>query len=73
MDDTQLIAAQRASAQYGVVTHERGLEILDTSGWILFGGSYVCIFPDNTQLATDQPRVVVPFARVVVMSLEGDS
>lgn len=70
--DQQSLAIQRRAASYGIVTHQRGLDIIDTTGWVIFGEIYVCIFPDNAQVVRKQPRVMVPVHQVVSISLEGD-
>lgn len=67
----QMLAQQKSVANFGVITHERGLDLIETSGWIIFGTDFACVYPDNAELIHHQPRVIIPLHRIVTCSVEG--
>lgn len=68
--DAQALQRQRQIAAFGVVTYERGLELIEASGWIIQTGEAVCLYGDNAALAHHQRRTVIPIHRVVSITLD---
>lgn len=63
--EQELLEYQKIQTFAGTVTHERGLDVEESSGFIVMSSNFVVVFGDSNTLVRDQHRVLIPYHRVI--------
>lgn len=58
-----------ATTQYGTVTYERGIEVVDVVGYVEITDQWVMVYGDPDQSVDGQRRTVLRAQRVIEMDL----
>lgn len=67
----QLLALQQASALYGTVVYEHGIQVMEKTGWFLDNGNgAVVVYGDNASLAREQQRTAIPLHRIIELRID---
>lgn len=56
---------EQLSTRYGVITYERGFELVEIEGWVEEQPDRLLIFGDRDRPARQQRHTMVPLRRVV--------
>lgn len=73
-NEVQILALQhqRSHQIEGKVIHEKGLDVVETSGYIYMVSNWAVVYGDESRLAGEQKRVMIPAHRIVMVDVEPD-
>lgn len=61
----QILATQQNNVGSGTLVYERGIQIVEKTGYILVGPGGYIFFIDQSKLIREQQSLFVPYSRVI--------